>query len=158
MNSTLSYNPETLNLGQYWRFFASCDPEIPQVSFKTNRASLLCLFKLYASFHIHQCILIWVPVRKRSNRVKFDDFSSPCDLEISRMTLKNNSALPLNPFKLYASFHSHWWIQIWVSVRKRSDWVKFDNFCLLWHWNFTDDLGKQWGTCSIRIQALGIIS
>ena len=46
--------------------------------------------------------------RKRSHRVKLDDFLSPCDLEISRMTLKNNRALLLNPFKLHASFHSHW--------------------------------------------------
>ena len=31
--------------------------------------------------------------------------------------------------KLCASFHTHWWIQIWVTVRKRSIQVKSDD-CL----------------------------
>ena len=26
------------------------------------------------------------------------------------------------------SFHTHWWIQIWDTVRKRPIWVKFDDF------------------------------
>ena len=44
------------------------------------------------------------------------------------MTLKNNRAPLLCYFKLYASFHSHRWIQAGVSVRKRPIWVKFDDF------------------------------
>ena len=55
-------------------------------------------------------------------------FLEPCDLEIWRMTLKNNRAPPLCYFKLCASFLSHWWIQTWVTVRKRPIWVKFDDF------------------------------
>ena len=52
----------------------------------------------------------------------------PCDLEIWRMTLKNNRA-PLQCYsKLCVSFLSHWWIQTWVTVRKRPIWVKFDDF------------------------------
>ena len=52
----------------------------------------------------------------------------PCDLEIWRMTLKNNMA-PLQCYlKLCASFRSHWWIQNGVTVRKRPIWVKFDDF------------------------------
>ena len=43
-----------------------------------------------------------------------------CDLEIWRMTLKNNRAPLLCCFKLCASFHSHRWIQTKVTVRKRS--------------------------------------
>ena len=43
-----------------------------------------------------------------------------CDLEIWRMTLKNNRAPLLCCFKLCASFHSHQWIQTKVTVRKRS--------------------------------------
>ena len=31
-------------------------------------------------------------------------------------------------FKLCASFHSHWWIQTGVTVRKRLIWVKIDDF------------------------------
>ena len=52
----------------------------------------------------------------------------PCDLKIWRMTLKNNRAPLLCYFKLCASFLSHWWIQTWVTVRKRTIWVKFDDF------------------------------
>ena len=52
----------------------------------------------------------------------------PCDLKIWRMTLQNNRAPLLCYFKLSTSFRSHWWIQTWVTVRKRSIWVKFDDF------------------------------
>ena len=31
-------------------------------------------------------------------------------------------------------------------------------FCLVWHWNFMDDLTKRWGTSSALCQALCIIS
>ena len=55
-------------------------------------------------------------------------FFSPCDLEIWRMTLKNNRAPLLYYFKLCASFRSHWWIQTGVTVRKRPIWVKIDYF------------------------------
>ena len=50
-------------------------------------------------------------------------FFYPCDLEIWRMTLKNNRAPLLFYFKLYALFRSHWCIQTWVRVRKRPIWV-----------------------------------
>ena len=52
----------------------------------------------------------------------------PCDLEIWRMTLENDRASLLCFFKLCATFHSHWWIQTGVTVRKRPFWVKFDDF------------------------------
>ena len=55
-------------------------------------------------------------------------FLEPCDLEIWRMTLQNNMAPLLCYFKLSTSFCSHWWIQTWVTVRKRQIWVKFDDF------------------------------
>ena len=65
-------------------------------------------------------------------------FLEPCDLEIWRMTLKNNRAPLLSNIKLYASFHHHMWIQTGVTVRKRQSWVMtsvtltFD----LWSWTF----------------------
>ena len=55
-------------------------------------------------------------------------FLMQCDLEIWQMTLQNNRAPLLCYFKLCASFHTHWWIQIGVTVRKRPIWVKFDDF------------------------------
>ena len=67
-------------------------------------------------------------------------FFEPCDLEIWRMTLKNNRAPPLCYFKLCASFRSHWWIQTGVTVQKRPIWVKFDDFLSLWPWPLTSDL------------------
>ena len=51
-----------------------------------------------------------------------------CDLEIWWMTLENNRAPLLYYTKLCASFQIHRWIQIGVTVRKRSIWVKIDNF------------------------------
>ena len=55
-------------------------------------------------------------------------FLEPWDLEIWRMTLKNNRAPLLCYFKLYASFRSHRWIQAGVTVRKHPIWVKIDDF------------------------------
>ena len=55
-------------------------------------------------------------------------FLEPCDLEIWLMTLKNNRVPLLCYLKLYASFHSHRWIQAGVTVRKRPIWVKIDDF------------------------------
>ena len=52
-------------------------------------------------------------------------FIEPCDLEIWRMTLKNNRAPLLCYFKLCAAFPTHWWIKTGVTVRKRPIWVKF---------------------------------
>ena len=43
------------------------------------------------------------------------------------MTLKNNRAPLLSNIKLYTSYH-HMWSQTGVTVRKRSIWVKFDDF------------------------------
>ena len=51
-----------------------------------------------------------------------------CDLEIWWMTLENNRAPFLYYIKLRASFQIHRWIQIGVTVRKCSIWVKIDNF------------------------------
>ena len=53
------------------------------------------------------------------------------ELEIWRMTLQNNRAPLLCYFKLCASFHTHWWIQISVTVQKTSIQVKIDNFLSL---------------------------
>ena len=61
--------------------------------------------------------------------------SAPCDLEIWRMTLKNNRAPLLSNIKLYVSFHHHMWIQTGVTVRKR----KFGSWPL-WPWPLTSDL------------------
>ena len=47
-------------------------------------------------------------------------FFVPCDLEISWMTLENNIAPLVYYVKLCALFQNHGWIQIGVTIRKRS--------------------------------------
>ena len=64
MNSNWSYSPETPNLGQIWRFLEPCDLEIWRMTLKNNRAPLLSIIKLYASFHHHMWIQTGVTVRK----------------------------------------------------------------------------------------------
>ena len=123
-----AYSPETPNLGQNRWCFVPCDLEIWWMTLENNRASLLCCFKLCATFHSHRWIQTGVTVRKRAIWVKFDDFLELCDLEIWQMTLKNNRAPLQCYFKLCASFRSHWWFQTGVTVRKRLNWVKIDDF------------------------------
>ena len=87
------------------------------MTLKTNRASLLCYFKLCASFHSHW----WIQTSyspETPNMGQNRRFSEPCDLEIWRVTLKNNRAPLPNNTKLCASFHHHMLIQIGVTVRK----------------------------------------
>ena len=66
MNSSWSYSPETPNLGQNRRLLGPCDLAIWRMTVKNNRASLLCYFKLCASFRSHRWFQTWVTVRKRS--------------------------------------------------------------------------------------------
>ena len=65
MNSNWSYSPETPNLGQIRRFLELCDLENWRMTFKNNRAPLLSIIKLYASFHHHMWFQTGVTVRKR---------------------------------------------------------------------------------------------
>ena len=68
-------------LGNKSSFFVLCDLEIWQITLKKNRASLLCYFKLCATFHSHRWIQTWVTVQKLPILVKIGDF-------LSRVTLK----------------------------------------------------------------------
>ena len=140
MNWKLSYNPETLNSGQNQRFFVPCDLEIWWRTLKNNRTPLLYYIKLCASFQSHGWIRTGVTVRKRLIWVKICDLFVPCDLEIWRVTLKNNRTPLLCCFKDCASFHSHQWIQTGLTVRKGPIWVKIDDFfvpCDLEIWQMT---------------------
>ena len=94
-------------------FFVPCDLEISWMTLKTNRAPLLCCFKLCTSFHSHRWIQTKVTVRKRSIRVKIGNL-------LSHVTLKFDGWL--------WKFRSHWWIQTGVTVWKRPIWVKINNF------------------------------
>ena len=80
----------------------------------------------------------WSYSPETPNLGQIRQFLEPCDLEIWRMTLKNDRAPLLSNIKLYASFHHHMWIETGVTVRKRLSWVvtsvtlTFD----LWPWPF----------------------
>ena len=65
-------------------------------------------------------------------------FLEPCDLEIWRMTLKNNRAPLLCCFQLCAWFHCYMWIQTGVRVWKRLSWVLTSVTLIfdLWPWPF----------------------
>ena len=93
-----------------------------------------------------------------SNWIQIINFYRPCDREIWWMTLKNNRTLFLYYVKLCASFQIHWWNQTGFTVQKRSIRVEIGGILSLWPWNLMDDLGKQWGTSSMLLQALCSIS
>ena len=98
-----------------------------QMTLKNDRAHILSYFKLCASFHSHLSIQNGVTVRKCQVWVKIGDFFVPCDLEIWRMTLKDNRAPLLCSFKLCVSFHSLLWNQDEDTVRKHQIWVKISD-------------------------------
>ena len=58
-----AYSPKTPNLGQNRWCFVPCDLEIWWITLENNRASLLCCFKLCATFHSHRWIQTGVTVR-----------------------------------------------------------------------------------------------
>ena len=63
------------------------------MTLKNNRTPLLCYTKLCALFCSHQWIQTGATVQQCSIWVRIVDFFVACDLEIWRMTLKNNRAI-----------------------------------------------------------------
>ena len=134
VNSKWSYSPETPNLGQIRRFLEPCDLEIRRMTFKT----IGHLFYATSSFVQHFIAIGEFKLELQSGNAHSGSISAilaPCDLEIWRMTLKNNRAPLLSNIKLYVSFHHHMRIQTGVTVRKRKvgSWP-------LWPWPLTSDL------------------
>ena len=74
------------------RFLEPCDLEIWRMTLQNNRAPLLCYFKLCASFCSHWWTQTGVKSPAMPNLCQIRHFLEPCDLEIWRMTLKNNRA------------------------------------------------------------------
>ena len=107
-----------------------------------NRAPFLYI-KLCAWFRSYRWIQTGVTVRKHSIRVKISNFLSRVTLNFDGWPWKIVGHLFYSTSKLCAAFHSHLWIQTWVTVRKRQIWFKIGNFCQAWPWNLTDDLEKD---------------
>ena len=130
----LSYSPETPNLGQIRWFLEPCDLEIWRMTLKNNRAP----FYAKSSFMHHFVAIGEFKLELQSGKAQSrSDLTilEPCDLEIWRMTLKNNRAPLLCNIKLYASLHHHMWIQTGVTFRKLLSWVVTLTFDL-WPWPF----------------------
>ena len=97
------------------------------MTLKNNRH----LFYAISSFVHHFIAIGEFKLELQSGNAQFGSNSTilePRDLEIRRMTFKNNRAPILCHFKLCTAFCSHWWIRTGVTVRERLIWVKIDDF------------------------------
>ena len=139
----LAYSPETPNLGQNRWCFVPCDLEIWWMTLKNNRASLLCCFKLCATFHSHLWIQTGVTVRKRPIRVKIDDFLSRVTLKLDVWPSKTIGHL----FYATSSFVHHFVAIGNFKLELQSGNAQFGSnstiFRAVWPCNLTYDLEKQ---------------
>ena len=116
------------NSGHNRQFFVPYDLEIWQMTLKNNTASLLCWFKLCASFHSHQWIQTWFRVRKPFIWVKIDGFAS------------NIAPLMCIIATFRVPFHRHMWIETGVTVRKLLNMVLTSVIFTFGLWTFCMDL------------------
>ena len=161
MNSNWSYSPETLNSDQNRRFLVSCDLEIWWITLKNKWAPLPYYVKPCTSFQSHGWIQVGVTVRRRSIRVKIGNFLFCVTLKFDVLPWKTIGHLfyaassLVHHFTAISEFKLE--LQSGNSQLGPKSFVVFFFFCPVWPWNFTDDLGKQWGTSSMLLQALCII-
>ena len=125
-------------------FFVVCDLEILRMTLKNNRASLLCYFKLCASFHSHRWIQTGVTVWKRPIRIKMGDFFLlPVTLKFDGWLWKTIGYL----FYATSSFVHHFIAISEFILELQSGNTQFGSklaiFCPVWPWNLMDDLDKQ---------------
>ena len=135
------------------RFFSPCDLEIWWMTPKINRTPLLC-----ASFRSHKWIQTGVTVRKRLIWVKIYAF-------LSRVTLKFDvwpSKTIRHLFYATLSFVHHFVaigeFKLELEPGNAQSGSNATLFRAVWPWNLTNDLQKQYGTSSMLLQALCIIS
>ena len=120
--------------------FVPCDLGIWQVTLKSNRAPLLCYFKLCASFHRRWSIQTGVTVRKRQIRVKIGKFLSHMTLKFDRWPWETIGHI----FYATSSFVHHFIAIGQFKLELRSGNPQFGSksaiFCPVWPWNLMDDL------------------
>ena len=137
-----AYSPATPNLGQNRWCFVLRDLEIWWMTLENNRASLLCCFKLCATFHSHRWIQTGVTVRKRTIWVKFDDFESRVTLKFDVWPWKTIGHL----FYATSSFVHHFVAigEFKLELQSGNAQVGSNStiFRAVWPWNLTDDLEK----------------
>ena len=144
MNSYWSYSPEPPNLGQNRRCLSRVTLLFGVWPWKT----IGHLFYVASSFVHHFITIGEFKLELQSGNSQFESKSTiliavwpqnltydivvACDLEIWRMTLKNNRTPLLSNIKLCASFHHHMWNQTGVTVWKRLSWVFSCDQAALW--------------------------
>ena len=143
VNSNRSYSPETPNLGQMLRFLEPCDLEIWRMTFKNNRAPLLCFFKLCASFGRHWWIQTGVTVRKRPMWVKFDVFLSRVTLKLDGWPSKTIGNLCYATSSFVHHFVAIGEFKLELQSGNAQSGSNLTLFRAVWPWNLTDDLEKQ---------------
>ena len=135
--------PSNLKLDSNRQFFCPCDREIWWMTLQNNRAPLLCYFKLCASFRTHWWIQTWVTVRKRSIRVKIDNFLRCVTLKFYRWPSKTIGHL----FYAVSSFVSHFIPIGEFKLKLQSGNAQSGSNLTIFRaarpWNLTDDLAKQ---------------
>ena len=162
MISNWRYSPETANLGQNLRFLEPCDLEIWRMTFKNNRAPLLCYFKLYASFSSHWWIQPGVTVRKRPIWVKIEDFLSRVTLQFDVWPWKTIGHLFYSTSSFVHRFVAIGDFKLELRVRKCPIWVKFDGFWSLvtlkfdgWPWKTIGHLSNATSSFVHHFVAIG---
>ena len=135
--------PSNLKLDSNRQFFRPCDREIWWMTLQNNRAPLLCYFKLCASFRTHWWIQTWVTVRKRSIRVKIDNFLRCVTLKFYRWPSKTIGHL----FYAASSFVNHFIPIGEFKLKLQSGNAQSGSNLTIFRaarpWNLTDDLAKQ---------------
>ena len=117
------------------------------MTFKNNRAPLLCYFKLCVSFRSHWWIQTGVTVRKRPIWIKIDDFFSRVTLKFDGWPSKTIGHL----FYATSSFVYHFVAIGEFKLELQSGNAQSGSnstlFRAMWPWNLTDDLqqGKSEG-------------
>ena len=128
------------------------------MTLQNNRAPLLYYVKLCASFQIHWRIQTGFTVQKRSIRVEIGDM-------LSRVTVKFDGW----PWKTigHLFYATSSFVQHFVAIGEFKLELQSGNaqsgsnstiFRAVQPWNLMDDLAKQYGTFSMLLQALCIIS
>ena len=124
---------------QNWWFLSRVTLKFDRWPLKSNRAPLLCYFKLWASFRSHLWIQTGVTVRKHPSQIKISDFLSHVTFKFDGWPWKRIGQL----LYITSSFVHHF-IAISEFMKLQSGNTQFGSksviFCPVRSWNLTDDL------------------
>ena len=159
VNSNWKYSPETLNLGDNWKYyFVQCELEIWQMTLNNNGALFLYYIKLCAWYQSHGWIHVRVTVRKCSIWAKIDFLSHVTlkfDIRWYQRTI-GHLFFAISSFLYHSTAIGEFKLEL--QSRNAQFGSKSMIFFSVWPWNVMDDLEKHKSTCSKQHQALCIIS